>query len=490
MRSLRSALVVLAWAVSTPSYAQLEQLIKQGESAALTEAENNLLADVAESAGVGAPILLDQTQSYPTVPELANFHPRLLQPTSIADLMTPLAPGDYSMEVRGYCTRVSMHAPSIGTGYKLAPLNGKQSAAVGALLVRGELAGIGPGMLQGIVWNIEAGQPLQDMIPTQQAVIHQLIPEYEQALKQDFLADLDEKYEKYRALPNLPSLDQILGRTPEGQYLLTLKRQRDILKDRTISAENQADRIYQPTGDGLSRVLPVPPVLEPSPWSQIRPNVWARLTVQEGFSGRNLFEFRVTANATSSPGISMLRGRATGQFAQFPAALPIAPASLLGMCAGPQAEACVALGIVAVGVVAATYIVAYPISRPAQPLTLAPILQSSSGSGTGAAPTTGTKSRTRTRTHTEKCDDRKLKDVLKQKNIFCKTVSFSCANVTKCGIINRNIEQAYSCLSTQQFIQTECYAPGDPEYDGHKENVDNTQRALDNCLAALKTCVP
>lgn len=151
MRYLKSALLTRVWAASTPSYAQLDELIKQGESAALTEAENTLLADVAESAGVGAPILLDQIQSYRTTPDLTDFHPKLLAPTSVADLMAPLAPGDYSIVVRGYCTRASMHAPGIGTGYKLAPLRGKQSPAVGTLLVRGKLTGIGPGMLQGIV---------------------------------------------------------------------------------------------------------------------------------------------------------------------------------------------------------------------------------------------------------------------------------------------------------------------------------------------------
>lgn len=324
------------------------------------------------------------------------------------------------------------------------------------------------------------------MIPTQQAVIHQLIPEYEQALNQDFPDELDEKYEKYHLLANFPSLDQLLERTPEGQYLLTLKRQREILKDRTISAENQADRIYQPTDDGLSRVLSIPPVLAPSPWSEVPPGVSARMTIQEGFSGRNRLEFRILPSITESAVTRVTSGGASFRFAASAVAVPAeSAADILGICVAETPVGCAATAVIVVGVV----LFAYPISRPAQPLTLAPILQNSSGAGTGATPSTNSNSRTRTRTHTDICDDQKLKDILKQKNTFCKTLPFSCSGEKKCSIINRNIGQAFSCLALKTFIQTECYAPGDPEYDGHQENVDNTQRTLDKCVTALKTCV-
>jgi hypothetical protein len=493
MSTPRASLLGLLLAIAASNAnAQLEQLIKAGETAAVTQAENTILADVAEAAGVGAPILLDQTKSFPEVPVITDFHPRHLAPRNMADLLMPLPAGDYSMEVRGYCTRATMHAPSLGTGYKLAHLMGKQSPAVGAILVRGELAGVSPWILQGIVWNIEAGQPLQDMSPDQQALVHKLIPDYEQGLKEDFLAELDEKYEKYRTLvPSLPTLDQILAKSPQGQYLLNLKHQREMLKDRTISAENQADRIYQPTGDGLPRVLPVPEVLEPSPWSQVRPGIYARLTVQQGYAGKNLLEFRITAEAFSSPHTSLPKHGSTLMFASAAvgaAALPgveILPSGgeLVGACVAAP-EVCVP-AIVLVG--AAGYIIAYPISRPAQPLTLAPVLQTE---GMAAdPPRVPVQTAQGVRHATTDCDtEDKRREFQAAKDAAC-GLPRSCQETKFKKLspadIDARLANGMECLLLREQIQMFCYAPGDNGYDAHTSDPNNP---IDDIWDNIKTC--
>ncbi|MEH2261701.1 hypothetical protein [Nostoc sp.] len=257
---------------------------------------------IGEAVGVGSPLLLDQKTAYPDVSDqVKDFHPQKLTITSAGDLQKPLPPGDYSLDVIAYCTQFSIHAPGRGLPYKLAPLMGKQAPAISALLSRGTLQGIAPSTLNANSWRIQAGLPLKQWSSQDQALIHKLIPEYEKGLEGDYLQQIENTYNQYRLVPGIPSFNDLLAQTgAPGQTVLQLRQARQVLSNQTISAERLPDMLYEPTGDGLPRVLPASKDSSPSHWAEIQPGVFARFTVIEGNLGKNLFEFRVTPKASAA----------------------------------------------------------------------------------------------------------------------------------------------------------------------------------------------
>jgi hypothetical protein len=269
----------------------------------LDVAKTAITKQIGESLSVGSPLLLDQHTAYPDVSDqVKNFHPQPLTITSVEDLKKPLTPGDYSVSAIAYCTQFSIHAPGQGIPYKLAPLQGKQAPAIHALLYRGTLQGIvSPATLNADAWRIQAGLPLKQWPPQDQALIHTLIPEYEKGLEGDYLQQIEDTYNQYRLVPGIPSFNDLLREVgAPGQLVLQLRKARQTLADQTIAAERLPDMLYEPTGDGLPRVLPAAKDSSPSRWAEIRPGVFARFTVIEGNLGRNLFEFRVTPKAIAA----------------------------------------------------------------------------------------------------------------------------------------------------------------------------------------------
>jgi hypothetical protein len=265
-------------------------------------AKNAVIKEIGQAVGVGSPLLLDQKTAYPDVSDqIKDFHPQKLTITSAEDLKTLLPPGDYSLDVIAYCTQFSIHAPGQGLPYKLAPLQGKQAPAIGALLSRGTLQGIAPATLNANAWRIQAGLPLKQWPPQDQALIHKLIPEYEKGLEGDYLQQIENTYNQFRIVPGIPSFNDLLRQSgAPGQLVLQLRQARQTLADQTISSERLPDMLYEPTGDGLPRVLPASKDASPSHWAEIKPGVFARFTVIEGNLGRNLLEFRVTPKAIAA----------------------------------------------------------------------------------------------------------------------------------------------------------------------------------------------
>jgi hypothetical protein len=79
--------------------------------------------------------------------------------------------------------------------------------------------------------------------------------------------------------------------------VLQLRKSRQILADKTISAERMPDMLYQATGNGSPPVVSPAPNESPSKWSEIQPGVFGRFTVIQQNLGRNLLEFRITPGA-------------------------------------------------------------------------------------------------------------------------------------------------------------------------------------------------
>ena len=489
--------LVLIAMVPAPLFAQISQALEWGKKRAVSEAEAVVLRQIGESVGLGSPIFLNQNHAFPAVPDLANFRPTLLKPATLADLNKKLPPGDYSLQVMGYCTRASMHGPGKGLAYKLAPLEGKQAKAVGALLVRGTLRHVSSGELQGTAWNIEAGTPLHNMGDRTRALIHELIPEYESSLEGDFLGNIESTYDKYRLLPNMPTLESLLSKSPEGQYVLTLQRSREVLADKTIAAENIPDRLYQPTGDGLPRILPPATNPQPSPWGEIRPGVFARFTIEQGYAAVNLLEFRIVKSTSQSHPTSLLPGERL-QLASFSPQVPIplpVPAGglsisgILGFCAATP-------GICEVAIVGAGVLIAYSILTAAQPLTIVPIIASNgptptAGPAVPAVPVTGAGTRTRT------CDDNLYKSLKAKQDQECGT-PMSCSGPTDvqkksgtqpnylyCSDLGPRMLQIEACRNARQDVIDKCFG-GEPTGE-HGTNVENLDRALAACEEYFKT---
>ena len=340
---------------SVPGVINTENLLEPAKSA--------VIKSIGESLGVGSPLLLDQNSAYPDVSDqVKDFRPKKLTISSAKDLEQPLPPGDYSVFVIAYCTQFSIHAPGQGLPYKLAPLQGKQAPAIGALLSRGTLQNIAPATLNANAWRIQAGLPLRQWSPQDQALIHKLIPEYEEGLQGDYLQQIEDTYNQFRLVPGIPSLDDLLRQTgAAGQLVQQFKQSRNLLSDQTIAAERLPEMLYQPTNDGLPRVLPAFKDSSPSRWSEIQPGVFARFTVIEGNLGKNLLEFRVTPKAVV----------ASNNSDAFEITTKSLDKNLQVSNASDQAFVPILLGL-------ASGIIAYSISSPAQALIVEPISEAMS----------------------------------------------------------------------------------------------------------------
>jgi hypothetical protein len=266
------------------------------EQAGLKGLDKEVVRQLGEAIEVGAPLRLDQRTAYsPTTIE--HFQPKTLD-LSPESMNQPLGPGDYSIPVIGYCTKVSLHYPGRGLAYKIAPLQGRHAPAIGALLERGTLKGMDPRHLNAMAWRIQGGVPISLWRPKEREWIHELIPEYESELDGDFLEQTRSTYEKARALGKLPPFEKMLATLgPVGETVLDLQRARKILAHQTLAAERMPDLLYGRPRDGLPRTLEAGPNEPPSPWSEIRPGVFARVTIIKGNLGHNVLDLRITPQA-------------------------------------------------------------------------------------------------------------------------------------------------------------------------------------------------
>ncbi|MDF5730418.1 MAG: hypothetical protein PUP92_20955 [Rhizonema sp. PD38] len=237
--------------------------------------------------------------AFPQAKEPRDFKPISLRLEDISDLNAKLPPGDYAMNIIAYCTNYSIHRPGQGVPYTLAPAEGTKIKAIANLTLQGEFAHVDRGTLQNISSTIQTGLPLSEWRPEYKTVAHQLIPDFEGDLRGDLIDEYRGEYERVRhTIPvSLPNFDTAVSKLPLGKQLLTIKKARAVLTDRSISAQEVGDRLYQATGDGTPQTLtPSHPKL--SPWVKVKENVMARATVingraGDGSSGINRLEFRI-----------------------------------------------------------------------------------------------------------------------------------------------------------------------------------------------------
>ena len=319
--ALFSALILSAALSTIPAAARRQQppadpLNQTLQGAVLKQLDAEVVRQLGQAIEVGAPLRLDQRTAFPPT-TINNFQPKLLD-LSPEHLKQPLAPGDYSIPVIGYCTKWSLHFPGRGLPYKLAPLQGRHAPAIGTLLERGTLKGIDPRHLNAMAWRIQGGLPISRWRPQEREWAHQLIPEYEAELDGDFLEQTRATYDTARSLGKLPPYETMLSRLgPVGETVLDLQRARKLLANQTLAAERMPDLLYGRPRDGLPRTLTGGPNEPPSPWAEIRSGVFARVTIIKGNMGHNVLDLRITPEA----GIPLSTAQLKSEFSIRPVAL-------------------------------------------------------------------------------------------------------------------------------------------------------------------------
>ena len=274
----------------------VDPLSRTLQDAALKQLDAEVVRQLGQAIEVGAPLRLDQRTSFPPT-TIDNFQPKKLEVTP--EIMNQrLEPGDYSIDVIGYCTKWSLHYPGRGLPYKLARLQGRQAEAIDALLWRGTFKGLDPRHLKAMAWRIQGGVPISKWRPQEREWAHQLIPEHEGELDGDFLEQTRATYEKVRSVGKLPPYEKVLGRLgPVGESVLDLLRARKVLANQTLAAERMPDLLYGRPRDGLPRTLTAGPNELPSAWHEIHPGVFARVTIIKGDMGHNMLDLRITPQA-------------------------------------------------------------------------------------------------------------------------------------------------------------------------------------------------
>jgi hypothetical protein len=207
-----------------------------------------------------------------------------------------------------------------------------------------------------------------------QALIRRLVPAHQSELQGDLLERIQEIYGRFQGLPKVPSLDSLLDSSEAGRLIQSIRRARQTLANETISAEHLPELLYEPQPDGLPRVLPPSNSPKPSPWAEIQPGVLARLTVQQGNLGNNLFEFRITPTAGKHLALAAPYRMRGGLSASVHGFLAAADVNEDTSDTGKSVAQIIGLGI-QTGVADASLLIGYSIGKAAQALIILPILE-------------------------------------------------------------------------------------------------------------------
>jgi len=309
------------------------------------------------------PIRLDAGTAYPTVDVLPGgpFVPKRLHVTA-ATLQQPLLPGDYVIATAAFCTQYSVHRPGAGVAYKLGPLQGREAEALSALIWRGTIKGVPIGQLQSVSWSFQSGLTYSQMPAAYQQTIDQLIPDFKGLLRDDFVQNIENIYQRAaQASPSVPPLDALLSKLGSaGELLLSAKRQREIILQNYTSDQIRNQRLF----DGQAGVLEGVAAAS-GPWTASVPGVYERFRVVNGWQGTNDLEVRVVTPARERT----MRRRAglagTGSASSGGPTL----LQLFGMAVAPNSNPGESItGRTAIG---------YSIGAPTQALITAPILDQS-----------------------------------------------------------------------------------------------------------------
>jgi hypothetical protein len=255
------------------------------------------------------PLRLDANTAYQTVPNppgnpFAVARARRVGFTT-QNLTHSLAPGDYVVPMTAYCSQYSVHRPGQGTAYELAPMQGKDAQAIGALLWRGSLRGVDRGRLQEVSWAIQSGVMPSKMSKEDQQVVDSVIPDYKKSLQSDYVQDIETSFNGLSAASRgrFPTLESLLKQsgTP-GQLVLDALQQRTHFMQQGVSDQHRREVLF--AGQGK------PDLAQPDangPWTVLRPGVaYARFHIVGGnMQSNNYMELRVLSQVQQRQTVSL-----------------------------------------------------------------------------------------------------------------------------------------------------------------------------------------
>lgn len=259
------------------------------------------------------PVALDWSAVYPASPQLpgAPFHADAArsrsalsgiarQLASNPDGIVRLAPGDYDIPIRVYCSRVHAHMPvKIPEVYEIGPLRGSRRDVLVAMYSKVTGAHAGYRQVQPLEWSIETGLRYGQLPSAQRALFDRLIPAYRPRIAGNFLDQVQDTWNRL-GIPGLPSFDSAVDRLGGvGQTYRDLQQ----AQSQITSDSNDFDTLFAeltPPLDVSDRGIN----FQTSPWGRVSPNVYMHTPSTGGTGG--LFDLQVRVTGTHMQDVPLL----------------------------------------------------------------------------------------------------------------------------------------------------------------------------------------
>jgi len=249
------------------------------------------------------PIILDWNAVFTTTPTLAGkpFTPkndsasqntlRTALKGQLAHSTTgivKLAPGDYQIQMRVYCTDVHRHVGHHAL-WIMGPLRGARANLLAAMYARASGKNVNFSTLQTLSWAMQAGMRYDELGQAQRQLFDQLIPDFRTQAAGSFLDQVQDQWNKLSStIPNLPSLDEALSKMGDtGQTILQVKYARETILADANDFDAMSRALAPPGGSGEDSNVGEPP------WSNVTDGVSERILTPGNLGSTSTVEIRV-----------------------------------------------------------------------------------------------------------------------------------------------------------------------------------------------------
>ncbi|HEV2037409.1 MAG TPA: hypothetical protein VGQ96_02295 [Candidatus Eremiobacteraceae bacterium] len=257
-----------------------------------------------------APIILDWKAVFATTPTLPGkpFAPiadatqqSKVRTTILSQLahsttgVVNLSPGDYALQMRVYCTDVHRHAGHQAL-WLMGPLHGARANVLEAMYARASGKNLNFTQLQMLSWALQAGMRYDELNPALRQLADQLIPDLRSQIAGSFLDQVQGQWNTLSStIPNLPSLDEALGRMGEtGQTVLNIKYARESILANASDFAAMSRSLAPPGGSAEDSNVGEPP------WSIVTDRVYERIITAGNFGSTSTVQIRVTGAGTTT----------------------------------------------------------------------------------------------------------------------------------------------------------------------------------------------
>jgi hypothetical protein len=207
--------------------------------------------------------------------------------------------GDYAISVFNYCMLAHVHVPTRNK-FRLTPIQGQWADIASALFARTSY-GYNPHDVQILTWSLLAGMKYQELSPASRHLVDTVLPEFKSRMQESFYEKLQRYWGQISSnVPGVPSFDAALGQMGDvGKAIIQV---RDIRNELIANAADYDSIMRDFATIGVARV---PGDLAPTPWSIVKPGVYARMLDKGGYLNPGVLEIRVTRQAVSANGVQL-----------------------------------------------------------------------------------------------------------------------------------------------------------------------------------------